>query len=90
MGGLEGADHLGHVMAIDRAHVGEAELLKHSPQLGHGQTTHALLEVLELRRQFTVHERQVLDRLFSVAGEELHRLAEAHPVEVGRERSHRR
>ena len=53
----------GDVVAIDRAHVGEAQLLKHGAQLGHRQALHALLEVLQLGGQLTVHERQVLDRL---------------------------
>ena len=90
VGGLEGAHHLGDVVAIDRAHVGEAQFFKHRAQLGHGQTAHALFEVAQLGGQLTVQERQVPNRLLRVAREELHRLAQPHAIQVGGQGSHRR
>lgn len=86
VGLLEDVDQTCDVMAVDRAHIGETQFLKDRAQLGDGETLHALFEVFELRRQLTVHERQVLDRLFRVVLKELQRTAMPHPVQVGRER----
>ena len=88
MGVLEGAHHGGDVVAINRAHVGEAQLLKHRTHLGHGQTAHATLEILELGGQLPVQEGKIADRFLGVVGEKLHRFAQPHSVEVGREGSH--
>ena len=83
-------DHASDVVAIHRTHVGEAQLLEHGTELGHRQALHALLEVLQLRRQLAVHEGQVLDGLLGVVLQELQGFAVAHAVEVGAQGSHRR
>ena len=90
VGGLEGAHHLADVVAIDRADVGETQLLKHRAHLGHGQAAHAVLEALQFHGQFAVQEGEMLHRLFGAAGEELHRRTEPHAVQVGGQGPHRR
>jgi len=90
LGGLEGADHGADVVAIDRTHVGEAQLLEHGAHLGHRQAAQALLEVLQLGRQLAVQEGQAADRLLGVALQELHRFAQPHAVEMGRKSADRR
>ena len=90
VGRLEGAHHRRDVVAVDRAHVGETQLLEDGPQLGNRQPLHALLERLELGGQFAVQEGKVANRLFGVVLQELHRLAQPHAVEVGGEGAHRR
>ena len=90
VGLLEHLHHAGDVVAVHGPHVGEAQLLKHGPQLGHRQALHALLEVLELRGQLPVQEGEVLDGLLGVVLQELQRLAVPHAVEVGGEGPHRR
>ena len=90
VGCLKGAHHGSDVMAVDRAHVGEAQLFKNGPQLGHRQPLHALLEGLELGGQLPVQKREMADRLLGVVLDELHRLAEPHAVEVGGEGADRR
>lgn len=89
VGGCEGAHHLGDVVAVDRTHVGEAQLLEHGAHLWHRQPAHALLEPLELGRKLPVHEGQVLEGFLSAAGEELQRRAQPHAVQVGGEGAHR-
>ena len=89
VGLLEHLDHAGDVVAIHRTHVGEAQLLEHRTQLGHGQALHALFEVLQLGGQFTVQEGQVLDRLLGVVLQELQRLAVPHAVQVRAQRANR-
>ena len=83
VGLLEDLDQPADVMAIDRPHIGEAQLFKDRTQLGNGKPLHALFEVLELGRELAVHERQMLDRLFGVVLKELERAAVPHPVQVG-------
>ena len=90
VGGLEGAHHLADVVAIDRADIGETQLLEHRAHLGHGQAPHAVLEALQFHGQFAVQERKVLHRLFGAAGKKLHRRTEPHAVQVGGEGTHRR
>ena len=77
-------------MAVDRAHVGEAQLFKNSPELGHREALHALLEGLELGGQLPVQEGEIADRFLGVVLNELHRLTQPHPVQVGGEGANRR
>ena len=70
MGGLH---HFADVMAVDRSHVREAQLLEHSTNLGHRQTTHAALEAIQFSRELTAHEGQMANAFLNTAGYELHR-----------------
>ena len=79
---LERSHQAPDVMAIDRAHVGEAKLLEDSAHLGNRQALHALLEPVELSRHLPLHEGQMAHRFFRAAGQELHGRAEPHAVEV--------
>ena len=90
MGLLKGAHHPGDVMAIDRADVGEAQLLEHGSHLGNRQALHALFESFEFIGQLAVQEGQVLDRLLRIALQELQGRTQPHPVQVGGEGPHRR
>ena len=90
VGLLEGAHHGPDVMAIDRPHVGEAKLLKHGAHLGHRQALHALLQPVELSWNLSLQERQVANRFFCAAGEELHGRAQPHAIEVIGEGPNRR
>jgi len=87
---LERPRHLSDVMAINRAHVGEAELLEHRTHLRHRKAPHALLQAIQFRRDLSTHEGEMLHALLNASGEKLHGWAQPHAVEVGRERSHRR
>ena len=75
VGLLEGAHHLGDVVAIDGADVGEAQLLEHGAHLGNAQALHAFFEVFELGRQLAMQEGQMFDRFFRIALQELNRRA---------------
>ena len=59
MGRLEGAHHFTNVMAVDRPHIGEAQLFEDGTHLGNRQAPHAALEAVEFRRKLTTHEGQV-------------------------------
>ena len=59
VGVLERADHLADVMAVDRTHVGEAQLFKHRTNLGHSKAPHAALESIEFSWYFASHERKI-------------------------------
>lgn len=82
MCGLESSCHLSDVMTIDGPHVGEAELLKNRAHFGHRQAAHAAFETVELCGEIATHERQVTHALLHAAGEELHRRAEPHPIQM--------
>ena len=69
-------------MTIHGPHVGEAELLKNRAHFGHRQAAHAAFETVELCGEIATHERQVTHALLHAAGEELHRRAEPHPIQM--------
>ncbi|CAI8165577.1 MAG: Uncharacterised protein [Synechococcus sp. CC9902] len=90
VGGLEGSHHGPDVVTIDRTHVGEAKLLEHSADLGDGEASHAALQSVQLVGQLSSHEGKIAHALLNASGEELHRRAEASPVQRMRQGSHRR
>ena len=69
-------------MAVDRTHVGEAQLFKHRTNLGHSKAPHAALESIEFSWYFASHEGKIPNAFLNTSGEELHRGAESHPVEM--------
>lgn len=73
VGFFEGSDQFLKVVAIHRPHVEEAQFLKHRPHLGHGEALHTFLNAIQFRRERVAQERQVLELLFEVVSEELHR-----------------
>ena len=90
MGGLEGPHHRADVVAVDGAHVGEAQFLEHRADLRHSQATHAALEAIQLIRQLPSHEGEIFHALLNTSRQELHRRAQTGPVQGIRQGAHRR
>ena len=61
---VEGAGHLGDVMAINGPHIGKTELFEHSAHLGNRKSPHALLEAVEFRRNFPSHKGEMFHAFF--------------------------
>ena len=89
VGGLEGPHHFADVMAIDRPHVGEAQLFKHGTHLGNRETTHAALQAVQLGGELATHEGKMANAFLNTAGEELHRRTEPCAVQNIRQGTHR-
>ena len=89
VGSLEGPHHFTDVMAINRPHVGEAQLFKHSTHLGNRETTHTSLQAVQLGWELATHEGKMANAFLNTAGEELHRRTEPCAVQNVRQGTHR-
>ena len=89
VGLLERAHHGSDVVAVDGAHVGEAQFFEHRSHLRHRQSPHAFAQAAQLGGDLAVQEGEVAHGLLGTLRKELHRRAEPHAVQVVGEGPHR-